>query len=58
MNFGDPGAIGMEMADRFVMSGANLRPPFSIRVKQFLGQHLRPKINMAMLLNPYTRAKL
>ena len=27
MNFGDPSAIGMEMADRFVMSGANLPPP-------------------------------
>ena len=27
MNFGDPRAIGTEMADRFVMSGANLPPP-------------------------------
>ena len=26
-NFGDPSAIGMEMADRFVASGANLPPP-------------------------------
>ena len=27
MNFGDPSAIGTEMADRFVVSGANLTPP-------------------------------
>ena len=27
MNFGDPSAIGTEMADRFVMSGANFPPP-------------------------------
>ena len=26
MNFGDPSAIGTEMADRFVVSGANLPP--------------------------------
>ena len=34
MNFGDPGTFGMEMADRFVASGANLPPPpVSNRVK-------------------------
>ena len=32
MNFGDPSAIGTEMADRFVASGANLPPPVSNRV--------------------------
>ena len=34
MNFGDPSAIGTEMADRFVASGANLPPPVSNRVKK------------------------
>ena len=33
MNFGDPSAIGTEMADRFVVSGANLHPPLEDRVK-------------------------
>ena len=34
MNFGDPSAIGTEMADRFVASGANLPPPVSNRVNK------------------------
>ena len=33
MNFGDPSAIGTEMADRFVMSGANLPPLYKIGLK-------------------------
>lgn len=35
MNFCDPRTIGTEMADRFVMSGANLPPPplFKIGLK-------------------------
>ena len=33
MNFGDPSAIGTEMADRFVASGANLPPLLKIGLK-------------------------
>ena len=39
MNFGDPSAIGTEMADRFVVSGANLPPLFKIGL-----MHIKPWI--------------
>ena len=36
MNFGDPSAIDKEMADRFVVSGANLPPLFKIGLMQIV----------------------
>ena len=43
MNFGDPSAIGTEMAHRFVMSGANLPPLLKIGLN--MEKIMRPNVS-------------
>ena len=50
MNFGGPSAIGTEMADRFVVSGANL-PPVEDRVNE--GPVLKKSIDSHIVDNQY-----